>query len=315
MRATLLAWLVVAGCGDNLTPVGPAMEPASTLFLVAHPDDEMIFMQPQLLDALHAGSVTTVYATTAGPDGVDHHLFEAAKTAYGAIVGSSAWDCGSLDLEVAVVEHCRLSDRPVSLINLDLADGGLPGDRRDSLLHLVDGTVASLPVHGPRGGRIDLEGVIELFSRLLEATAPRALHTLELAGTHGRDHSSHMFVASFALWAAARVRFAGEIAWHRGYNVDVEAPTLAGDALAAAATMLGYYEACADGCGTCGASCPTLIPAHETWLGRQYGVTRVREAGGPLSSGDRCLDASLALGDCASAPGRAARGDGRAAGR
>src|SRR2546421_1941910 len=51
------------------------------------------------------------------------------------------------------------------------------------------------------------------------ATTPSEIHTLELAATHGRDHSSHMFVASFALWAEARTGYDGPVTWHRGYNV------------------------------------------------------------------------------------------------
>jgi hypothetical protein len=113
-----------------------------------------------------------------------------------------------------------------------------------------------------------------------------------------------MFVASIGLWAAARVGYSGPMIWHRGYNVaDANLdPTLAGDDLSEARTMLGYYEACADGCAACGTSCPMVLPAHETWLQRQYSTTRVQEARGKLASGEQCMDASLSLTDCANAP-------------
>ncbi|MBA3457913.1 MAG: PIG-L family deacetylase [Deltaproteobacteria bacterium] len=304
MKQRRAGWVVVAslvGCGDNLTTVGPPVERADTLLVVAHPDDDLIFMQPELLLALRAGTSTTVYVTTAGA-GRATFLFAAARTAYGAVAGSQDWECGTLELEVASGEHCRLRDRPVSLINLYLPDGGIDGDRRDTLLHLVDGTVDSLSVQGPVGGTVTMETVIEGLADVIEVTAPVELHTLDLSAAHGRDHSSHLFVASFVLWAAARVGFAGAMTWHRGYNVAVEAPTLTAEELAAATSMLGYYEACADGCGPCGSSCAVINPAHETWLGRQYASTRVSEVSGRLRAEDRCLTDALELGDCAAAP-------------
>src|SRR5262249_1170419 len=101
--------------------------------------------------------------------------------------------------------------------------------------------------------------------------------------------------------AAARVGYAGPATWHRGYNVEPEEPTLAGDDLASARTMLGFYEACADHCGACGVACPTVTPSHETWLARQYAATRVGAAAGALALGGACLGDTLALGDCGAA--------------
>lgn len=297
--------VVVTGCGDNITPIGPPLERADTLFVVAHSDDDMIFMQPELLAALHAGAVTTMYVTMGDPvEGYEHaqFLLRATRTAYASIAGGSEWECGYVWLDGATAQHCRLSARPVSLIALDLPDGGIPGERRDSLLHLVDGTVAALPVLGPEGGSATVDTTIDALAQIIAATEPREIHALELAGTHGRDHSSHMFSSSFAFWAAARIAYPGPITWHRGYNVDVEAITLDGADYAAARDMLGYYEACSSSCGRCGSSCTTLLAAHEGWLQRQYASTRVVEATGPLTFDDRCLTASRQLADCAAAP-------------
>jgi hypothetical protein len=214
------------------------------------------------------------------------------------VVGSSAWDCGVLDIGAIHAQHCRLHDHAVSLVDLGLPDGGIPGDRLDSLLHLFDGTVPELTADG--GGAVTATTAIDLIADLFTATTPDELQSLELAGTHGRDHSSHMFVASLGLWAAARVGFTGPATWHRGYNVGTETQDLT-DELAPAREMLGYYEACADHCGPCGQACPVVTPAHEIWLERQYSSTRVRETAGTLALGELCLDATLRLGDCASA--------------
>ncbi len=298
MRALALAGLLAA-CGDNLHPIAPPLAHADAMFMVGHPDDEMIFMEPELLAALAAGSVTTIYATTAGPTGVDHHLYDSTLVAYGATLGASDWDCGALDLGVGVIDHCRNRERAVSVINLDLPDGGIPGDRPDSLLHLVDGTTPTMPLWGPDGGTITMPSVIAMFQAVLEATTPGEIHTLDLAATHGRDHSSHLFVASFTLWAAARTGYAGPVTWHRGYNVEPEVPTLDDADIAAATAMLGVYEACADDNRPCGPPDTQVLPEHATWLARQYSTARVTSGSGQLALGDQCLDATLALGDCA----------------
>jgi hypothetical protein len=295
-------WLIALGlsaCGDNIAPIGPPLEHSAVLFLGAHDDDDFIFMEPDLIASLAGGSSTTIYATTAGPDGPDLHLMDAAKVAYGSTVGSFAWDCGMISIGAITAEHCRLHDRPVSIVDLGLPDGGIPGDRPQSLLHLIDGSIGELD--GYFGGTVDADSVIDVFADIYKATTPDAVQTLELAGSHGRDHSSHMFVGSIGLWAAARVAYSGPITWNRGYNVGDEVPTLDGSELADARTLLGYYEACADHCGPCGESCPTLNAAHETWIARQYQTTRVTEASGTLAQAGACLDATLGLGDCTTA--------------
>jgi hypothetical protein len=297
-------WIVLCvwacACGDNVVPVGVPLAHSDVLFLGAHEDDDMIFMQPELLSRIAEGaSTTTIYATTSGPEGRGPGILFSATVAYGKIAGSQAWDCGSIPLGTIAVEHCRLRDRPISLVDFGLQDGGIYGARPESLLHLIDGSVQQLSAD--TAGSVTSESVIELFADALEATTPDTIETLELAATHGRDNSSHMFVASIGLWAAARVGYSGPVTWHRGYNVEFEAPTLDGDALSIARTMLGYYEACSDHCAACGELCPSLLPSHEMWLARQYSAERVRAARGKLALDDRCLDGSLALGDCANA--------------
>jgi hypothetical protein len=291
MMRALVAMLLVTGCGDNTYALGPPLARADHLFFAAHADDAMIFMQPQLLDALRAGSSTTVYFTHGDPvKGYDRAVEQlaATKTAYGAILGRPVWDCGYI---AQGIQHCRNLGADVSIVAVDLPDGGIPGDGRESLLHLVDGSVDELSFVGPTGGTATVDSTIDIATTILAETAPRSIDTLELAGTHGRDHSSHMFSASFLLWAMARTGYIGPVTWHRGYNVDVAPVTLDGDAYAGPAQLLGYYEACADKCAPCGTACATLLQAHATWLQRQHATSRRFELApdGHLRVGDLCL--------------------------
>jgi hypothetical protein len=303
----VLAWIAI-GCGKDQVTTGPDLVRADVLFVAAHMDDDMIFMQPALKAALANGSVTTVYVASGDPiygDDRAAEVFAGAMNSYAAVTGSSDWQCGYVMLSTPLL-HCRLSDRPVSLIGLDLADGGIEGYRRESLLHLVEQRIEWLPILGAVGGRATIESIRSTLAEIIVQTNPNAIHALELAGTHGRDHSSHMFSSSFAWWGAAQAEYAGSITWHRGYNVADEPITLSDEDYASASWMLGFFEACYGGCAPCGERCEQLPQAHEVWIRRQHEVSRVRSSSGALVAADglSCVIRSagkLAVGTCADA--------------
>jgi hypothetical protein len=283
------AALWIAGCGDNIPDPegGPPLVPARALIVNAHFDDDIILMAPALQDALAAGSVTTLYVFSGDlryGDGRARHSFGAALVAYGGVLGSSDWDCGNLSVAGAPVQHCRLRDRPISLISLDIPDGGIDGEAAWSPLHVFEGNPPSIGIRGEIGGTATPETITATLAALIEATAPEQIDALDLAATHGRDHSSHMFASSYAFWAAARLGYPGPIRWHRGYNVDVEPRTFDGDAYAAALKMLGYFDACYFGSAPCGTPSSHLDQSHECWMQRQYSFTRSPvEASAPLA--------------------------------
>lgn len=308
----MLAAVGAAACGDNTLAIGPPLAPADSLFIVAHLDDDLIFMQPELATALAAGSATTVYVCSGDPvRGAEHaeHTFEAAMTAYEHATGSSDWDCGYLRVDDTPIHHCRLRDRSVSMIGLDVPDGGRHDEYSASLLHMVENRVASLPILGPIAGRVTTSSLVAELAAIITATAPRELHSLDRAATHGDDHPGHLMTASFALWAAAHAGYDGTVISHRGYNVAVEPANLSDADYAAAKPMLGYFEACYLGCAPCGTECPRLDPSHEIWLRRQYAsiaapadaTLRLEAEAAPASCLALADDDSIGLTDCASA--------------
>ena len=308
----LLALAVLAGCalGDDLPGLGPPLAQADLLAIVAHLDDDMLFMQPELATALARGSVTTVYVLSGDPvhgAAGAAHTFAATMTAYEHAAGSSDWECGYITVAHRPAHHCRLRDRPVSMIGLDIPDGGRYDEREASLVHLVQGIAPSLPLLGPFGGRVTMNVVIDELAEIITASAPGVLHTLDLSATHGDDHPGHLMVASFALWGAASARYAGTIVSHRGYSVTDEPATLSDADYALAKPMMGYFEACYRGCAPCGQECATLDDSHETWLRRQYSTVSRGTVSGQLASAEvagACLavsgDGGLGLADCGS---------------
>ena len=186
-------------------------------------------------------------------------------------------------ISVMTAEHCRLRDRPISLVDLGLPDGGIPGDLRRSLLQLVDGRVPELT--GYYGGSVTADSVMTCSRPCSMPPRPMRCRRSSSPAATAAIIRVTCSSAPRGCGLRARVGYAGSATWNRGYNVgddDLE-PTLSDDDLAAARNMLGYYEACADHCGPCGQSCSTLNESHELWIARQYQTVRV-----PAAAGSSC---------------------------
>lgn len=271
----LVALALLAACGDNVPAAGPLVLPASTLFVSAHAGDDLAFMQPQLLDAIQSGGVAAIYFGS----------LTDAKPGFERAAGAHAWECGYV-LQAAPVEHCRLIDRDVALIGLDLPVGD-EGDDDQALVKLAQG--GELDIDGVVGGTATKDSVASTLDKLLMSIAPHDVHALDLAGTHGDDHSAHVMSAAFLMWGTSRSGLGARIAFHRGDNVADEAPNLSDADYAAAAVMLP----------------PFADDDHQTWLRRQYGYARRATVQGKLSQDGKCLGVAsgvVAMIDCAAAP-------------
>ena len=292
-------WLLVlvvgsAACGDDLLPPGAALAASDNLTIVAHQDDDLLFMQPDLADiADRRQSLTNVYVTagnaTGGVEIADKRnagLMEAYAEASGV---ESEWTCGTIDLADHAAEHCRLAGAPISLVFLAYPDGGKEGEQPDSLLHLFDGSIASTTTIARDTARYDRDGLIATVAEVIDATNPRTIRTLEIAATHGRDHADHMMVGALTLLAVAESGSGAELLSFRGYATENEPENVIDPLYDRSANNLAHYHACASDCGTCGTACPTIDDAHATWMRRRYAVGLRTNLVGSLGFGDRCV--------------------------
>jgi LmbE family N-acetylglucosaminyl deacetylase len=306
---------LLAACGDNYVTVGGPLERATDLTIIAHQDDDLLFMQPDLEEAIRRGTgVTNVYVTAGnGRNGsaVADERYNGLMAAYGAIAGAGEWSCGSITLDHVGdqwIEHCRLAEAKISLVFLAYPDGGKMGEFRSSLLRLWQGVIDSATTvsHHPSTYRRD--DLVAMLAAIIDATEPQTIRTLEVSETHGRDHVDHSMVGALATVATAASSHSPELISYRGYNTADEKENAAPKLLARALEWLSYYEACTDECAPCGQACPIeRIPvAHLAWIKRRFAIGMRRAATGQLRIGDRCLHASATsdpmLGDCASAP-------------
>jgi len=271
-----LALALAAACGDNAMPEVAGLGPANDLAIVAHQDDDLLFMQPDLLDAIRAGTGVTIVYVTAGNDDRDldyaQKRYAGVRAAYTAATGATDWSCGWFSLADHAAEHCRLAAANLSLVFLGYPDGGRHGEFGSSLLALWQGKITGADTIAERTAHYDREGLIATLAAAITATQPRTIRTLEVAGTHGDDHSDHMMVGALAVWAHARAGDAAALLSYRGYDITGEPTNALAPFTAIADDAFAHYSACAEGCAACGEACATFSATYGGYLQRHYAV-------------------------------------------
>src|SRR5579871_4261019 len=101
MRTLALAVVLVA-CGDNALPDGVPLAQTHDLVVIAHQDDDLLFMQPDVIEAVRRGTgVTNVYVTAGnGTKGTDaaNIRYAGLRSAYAAAAGEDDWFCGWIEI-------------------------------------------------------------------------------------------------------------------------------------------------------------------------------------------------------------------------
>ena len=306
--------IATIGCSPPIVTGSPLV--ASThLVVVAHQDDDLIFMHPDLDDAIARGESMTIVFVTQGlaSEGEDKITARSAGTeaAYTHVAHSDAWQCGWIQVAGLPVKHCRLADQPLSLVYLGYPDGGEAGEHADSLLHLWEGTIAATTTIGALTAPITRDQLVAEVAAIVSATSPRVIHTQDLGADHGRDHPDHVMVGALTAVAIARSGSNADVIAYRGYNTPFEPVNKLDADYDHGAWLLGFFMACFDDCDACGiASCTTIADDHAEWLHRRYAIARrhLPLAGQLANDTGRCLglepgtDTALALVDCATAP-------------
>ncbi|MEO6773045.1 MAG: FG-GAP-like repeat-containing protein [Kofleriaceae bacterium] len=307
MRSFVVVACLLAGCGDNQHGTGVPLAATHDLVVVAHQDDDLLFMQPDLIEAVHRGTgMTNVYITAGNGHkgtGAANPRYTGLMAAYGAVAGDTAWSCGWISIAGHAAQHCRLEAENVSLVFLAYPDGGKFGEGPNSLLKLWQGDIPNATTVADRTAVYDRDGLIATVAAIIEATHPAVVHTLDLTSGHGYDHSDHMITGAITALALARTSAEVELIAYRGYNMVKEPANKPSALFDETRGILGYYEACTAGCAPCGQSCTTVERAHLVWLGRRYALGFRRDVRGRLRtpSGAGCLGGS-ALVPCDTAP-------------
>ncbi|BFU45378.1 ricin-type beta-trefoil lectin domain protein [Krasilnikovia sp. MM14-A1004] len=328
MKRTLIAaGLALAFLIPAPTAAVAAALPCSVQ-IVAHEDDDLLFMNPDLQRDIRADKcVRTVYVT-AGDAGRDVGYWSARETgeqaAYATMAGRpNEWSPGTTTVEGRELRVSRLAGTQVELVFLRLPDGfdGRGSDRygAQSLQKLWEGQIGRITGVDGTAGYTRAE-LISVLQGLLAQAGPDVVRLQDFRGDSGpvgvdggdRDHHDHHAAAYFAYAAQRLLTTPHRTAAYRAYSIselpanvtgaDLELKKATFYAYAAFDELLGCRDdASCDADPTAGGG-PSV---YRPWLSRQY------EVPGPATDGTvelraantRCLD----VRDAAAADGTPAQ--------
>ncbi|MGW2639756.1 PIG-L family deacetylase [Streptomyces sp. NPDC001348] len=191
---------------DESRPI--VSSPASVLQIVAHPDDDLYFMNPVTFQAIKAGTpTTTVYLTSGdadgrnprpwqiGPPAEDREAYAKArqngiKAAYGAMAlgdRTAPWTPSTLPTAGgAVAEVHTLADAPwVKLVFLNIRQHGTPDGPPRSLHVLWQEEAERVPTLAVSGGLVKERywytrtGLVDTLVQILDLVGPTLVRTMD----------------------------------------------------------------------------------------------------------------------------------------
>lgn len=260
--------------------------PGSTtvLNIVAHQDDDLLFMNPDLQANIDSGRCVRTIFVTAGDAGHDRQYWQGresgSEAAYSSLLGKdSIWIHRIIRLterEYITVANPR-GNTKISLIFMRLPDGNVKGNgfgstHKESLALLQTNRIES--VHSVDGqSEYNSNELTAALVAIMNTYKPNEIHSMATDGTRKiADHSDHWAVGSYAKKAAQlyltnnrQVAFK----YYMGYPVRAEKENVEGEAyIKKSSTFLKY--AAHDG-----AVCQSLLecnklPTYGAYLKRQY---------------------------------------------
>jgi LmbE family N-acetylglucosaminyl deacetylase len=184
----------------------------STLYVVGHPDDELLFINPDLEADIQAGRRVRILYVTSG-DLTDYYLAREAEVmaAGSAMAGvSNNWSCTSATYAGKAVQSCTLVGHP-SLTS--------------SFMRIGDGQVWNL-FTGGTATTADNSSIYDQAQTLAVMTAIQAEFQPTRVGTlaYGGEHPDHIAAALYAFDVARSDGVARQLVMYRGYTMFADPP-------------------------------------------------------------------------------------------
>ena len=287
------------------TPASAAGCTGGVINFVAHEDDDLLFLSPDLVRSIHGGTCVRTVFLTAGDAGDGQTYWSGRETgiriAYSLMAGvSNNWtqtDAGVAGHPISLYTLNAATN--VSVAFMHLPDGNIDGSGFSatgfqSLQKLWQFTIPSInAVDGSSSYTRDV--LTSTLTQLMTTSQAATINTQDFVGAFGdSDHADHHAMAYFTKLAHqsyARQHtiysYADYDNWGRSQNVSGQDLTDKSNA---------FYAYGANDSGVCNSAASCAGSEYGTWLGRQYVLAS--EQGGSSSSPVLSLDStSLDLGN------------------
>ncbi|KAL4951407.1 putative deacetylase LmbE-like domain-containing protein [Aspergillus filifer] len=267
------------------------------LNIVAHQDDDLLFLSPDLLHYIQINHEVRTVFLTAGDAGREASYWqdreEGVRTAYALMSDSpNSWAQKDAGIPGHKAPLFELETNPsVSLVFLRLPDGDLEGQGfevtgGESLQKLWEGKITSIQtVSG--SSSYNKDELIDSLVHLISDFHPERVHTLDYVHHYGDgDHSDHHSAAYFVKEALGRYDNDPVFTGYMGYPVvNQPANVLSADLLDKESAFFAYARSDPI---VCGSDLACADDAHyPRWLERQHPLdaTPIANAGLPQTAG------------------------------
>jgi hypothetical protein len=267
----------------------PPCEKGTTLNFVAHQDDDLLFLSPNLLhDIKTERCVTTVFVTAGDADmGASYWggREDGSKAAYAQMSGfTNAWTKSDAGVPNHPISVFKLNGDPsISLVFLHLPDGGgdgsgLSGNNNESLKKLWEGTIQAM--HTVDGSSsYSKQDLIVTLTALMNMYHPDQIHTQNYTTDYDHvDHTDHQTVGYFAHAASQQYTTPHTLNAYMGYPVSSQPVNVSGSDLSDKQKAFFAYAPLDPNV------CQTLSACQQddigSWLLRQY-ITGTEETKAP----------------------------------
>lgn len=255
---------------------------AQTLNIVAHQDDDLLFMSPDLIREIISGRAVRTVFLTAGDAGLGPDYWLSRQTgalaAYRRMASAfNAWEEGDLGIDGYDISLFTLSEMPqISLVFMHMPDGGLDGigyptTGFESLMRLWEGDIESIGTVDGSFTRYTRDGLLDVLTEIIEDFEPDRINTLDYVNSIGDgDHPDHYTTGFFADHASQAASGEFDFTGYMGYGINALPVNL--DASDIEDKQNIFYEYGAYDIGTCFDAASCFGRPESGWLMRQYTV-------------------------------------------
>lgn len=251
----------------------------TSLDIVAHEDDDILFMNPDIMTDIRAGMcVRTVYLTAGDAGGAAQYWSgreAGAKAAYAAMAGlPDDWQDKAELIDGRPVAVSHLVGHPqTALVFLRLPDGNMHGkgftaNQHESLASLLGGTQLNIHTVDTHEA-YDKNQLIRVLGAIMNSDKPDIIRALGLQTMADGDHSDHVSAGTFAALAAAGYDRPHALTAYGGYPDKLQVPDLTAEQIAQKQAVFLAYAAHDPAVCQTAAACASS-DTYGNYLTREY---------------------------------------------
>ncbi|OOF95011.1 hypothetical protein ASPCADRAFT_208632 [Aspergillus carbonarius ITEM 5010] len=253
-----------------------------TLNFVAHQDDDLLFLSPDLIrDILSGEPVRTVFLT-AGDAGLGPDYWQSREqgslAAYARMsVASNTWIQSDAGIDgSAITLYTLRDDQDISLAFMHMPDGNLDGtgfaaDQNDSLEKLWDGLIDEIRTIDGSGTTYTKEELLQTIAALIDDFEPDVVKTGDYVNDFGDgDHSDHYATGYFVDNALQASNSDANLIGYYGYPIQDMSVNLNDSDIEDKTNI--FYEYAAYDTSTCSTADSCSSRPESAWLQREYQI-------------------------------------------